>query len=534
MPKSNKEIVHGYHENKENCRVSICRKEWRVWLLLSFIIFLGAGLRLYRIGWSSLWIDEGYSAWAAQHSFYYLWKVLPIFEFNPPFYYIALKCWSSIFGDSEAALRSLSALAGTATIPVLFFMGRVVWNGITGTYVGLFAAGLFALFPMHVQYGQEARTYALLALFFAISLLSALAMIQQHNRLQSLSGWGGDRISSIAAIMGLGAGVALVMWSHNTGALAVLAISTGLIYWWAVRIRYDKGVLVKLLISAFLALIIISPNVADLLSRTKAINHSFWIEKPTLPVISDAIKNLLGTAGEGGVTIMMIVAALAIIGVSAMWKRGQKAEAVLLVMAGILPFMAELLISILAMPVFLEKTLLYINLPIFLLVGFGAYEAFQIYRVSFAVAICFALFVSVASGYETSKKEPWNEIVNYLSVKLSAGQPVVYAMTDVGWALNYYTQKHKSQFVSHGIPYSWPDASDESFAKNGADYQVEISDLVRVDKIVNASARIGFVLRNPEKSDPRSIIANALMGKNYKLIESRRFRNIAVMIFEKR
>src|SRR3989344_2939011 len=55
----------------------------------------------------SLWRDEAFSYLLAQKSIIDIIR-LTAQDFNPPFYYIMLHFWISIFGKSEIALRSLS------------------------------------------------------------------------------------------------------------------------------------------------------------------------------------------------------------------------------------------------------------------------------------------------------------------------------------------------------------------------------------------------------------------------------------------
>ena len=66
--------------------------------------------------------------------------------------------WAKVFGTGEVGLRSLSALCGTAFIPVIYAIGARA----AGVRVGLVAAALAALNPLLVWYSQEARAYALL------------------------------------------------------------------------------------------------------------------------------------------------------------------------------------------------------------------------------------------------------------------------------------------------------------------------------------------------------------------------------------
>jgi uncharacterized membrane protein len=103
---------------------------------------------------------------------------------TPPLYYVLSWGWIQAFGSGEVGLRSLSALLGTAAIPVVFAIG----NKLGGARVGYFAAALAATSPLLVWYSQEARVYALFFLFGALSLLCFLEAREKLER-RWLAGW---------------------------------------------------------------------------------------------------------------------------------------------------------------------------------------------------------------------------------------------------------------------------------------------------------------------------------------------------------
>src|SRR5271154_6292549 len=83
-------------------------------LALSLIILFCAALRLYHLGAASLWSDEIFSRYYANlFGLHYLLTNGLSRETNPPTYYLLLQGWIALWGSSEAALRSLSALAST-------------------------------------------------------------------------------------------------------------------------------------------------------------------------------------------------------------------------------------------------------------------------------------------------------------------------------------------------------------------------------------------------------------------------------------
>jgi 4-amino-4-deoxy-L-arabinose transferase-like glycosyltransferase len=88
-------------------------------------------------------------------------------ESTPPLYYLLAWLWSHVLGVHEVGLRSLSALFGTATVPVAFLAGRE----LIGRRTGLAVAAIVAVEPLLVWYSQDARAYALLVLLCTAALL---------------------------------------------------------------------------------------------------------------------------------------------------------------------------------------------------------------------------------------------------------------------------------------------------------------------------------------------------------------------------
>src|SRR5437763_7113662 len=82
------------------------------------------------------------------------------FESTPPLYYVLAWGWSQLFGVHEAGLRSLSTLAGVATVPVAGMIGIEA----AGRRVGVALAAVVALSPMLIWYSQDGRAYSLVVL----------------------------------------------------------------------------------------------------------------------------------------------------------------------------------------------------------------------------------------------------------------------------------------------------------------------------------------------------------------------------------
>src|SRR5436305_8294839 len=82
--------------------------------VLGGLLAIGALLRFATIASQSYWFDEAQAAHELHLSFGAMLHSMFARETNPPLYFVLGWLWVHAFGDGEAALRSLSALAGCA------------------------------------------------------------------------------------------------------------------------------------------------------------------------------------------------------------------------------------------------------------------------------------------------------------------------------------------------------------------------------------------------------------------------------------
>ncbi|HEX4719832.1 MAG TPA: glycosyltransferase family 39 protein [Thermoleophilaceae bacterium] len=142
--------------------------------LLAGITIAGALLRFLTLDVQSYWLDEVATVNILHKGFGHMFSAIASGESTPPLYYVVAWVWAKVFGTGEVGLRSLSALFGTATIPLAFVLGR----DLVGRRTGLVAAALCAFNPLLIWYSQEARSYALMILLTGMSLLAFLRALE--------------------------------------------------------------------------------------------------------------------------------------------------------------------------------------------------------------------------------------------------------------------------------------------------------------------------------------------------------------------
>jgi len=136
--------------------------------VLATIVLLGGGLRFATLGLQSYRYDEAVTAIRVLHSSLFdTLSAVPNSESSPPLYYAVAWLWSRLFGIGEVGLRSLSALAGTASIIVIYLAAST----LTTRRVGLIAAAIVAVNPFLIWFSQDARAYSLVFLLTCLSFL---------------------------------------------------------------------------------------------------------------------------------------------------------------------------------------------------------------------------------------------------------------------------------------------------------------------------------------------------------------------------
>jgi hypothetical protein len=187
------------------------RARSRAFWVVAGLTTVAALLRFLTLGVQSYHHDEVVTASRIlRGGFGHAMDAVGFSESAPPLYYALAWIWTQLTGTGEFGLRSLSALAGVATVPVAYLVGLE----LRGRRAGLMAAALVAVNPMLLWYSQEARAYSLLALLCAVSLLYCVRAIR-YGRPRDLTIWGIASALALAthyfAVFPIAAEVALLL-----------------------------------------------------------------------------------------------------------------------------------------------------------------------------------------------------------------------------------------------------------------------------------------------------------------------------------
>ena len=272
---------------------------WGVFVvLLAAIVFL----QLSAISDRSFWEDEAFTAGLISNDPELIIQRLGN-DVHPPLYWLLVSSWSKVFGDREWGLKSFSLLCLIFVFVLVYWLAKRLFDD----RVALLSAGLFALSPLALTYGHNARYYSLSALFGLLIVIAAQAYFQTNK-------WfylGIYVFSSVA-----------LLYTLYLGAALLLAVNL----WWLWQWISQERILARFLKWSGAQLIIIVlylPWIATLLStierkvpaqaastnwvrefavRVGYLGYSFAVGEFYSPL------NLLAWLGLGIVVVMLIAA----------------------------------------------------------------------------------------------------------------------------------------------------------------------------------------------------------------------------------
>jgi 4-amino-4-deoxy-L-arabinose transferase-like glycosyltransferase len=140
-----------------------------------------------------LWRDEAlFITIARTGSVRDLLRVLQFHESHPPLFYMMMRSWLWLVGDSDSRALLLPVLLGVALVPVMYVAGSQLYS----RRAGFIAAALTAIVPALNEYSAEIRPYSLLPL---LVMLSCWALVVALKR-RSLLAWGAYTAATIALV----------------------------------------------------------------------------------------------------------------------------------------------------------------------------------------------------------------------------------------------------------------------------------------------------------------------------------------------
>ena len=372
-------------------------------LLAIFVV--GLALRLYGLGSESLWWDEVYAIATMAHPGSLEIVRLSSTDNNPPFFYLILHFWMLLAGDSAFAVRLPSALAGALAIPVMYGVGKLLFD----RSAGLVGALILALGAYHVRYAQEARAYGPMVFFTLLSFYFFVKLVKEGRTPYATGGY-------VAC-------TALLMYTHFYAVFFALA---QVLYLLASRkdLRgwiLPGGVLALLYLPwvLLLAVNVLSPAGAWQGGTT-------WIPEPTVADVARIFQ-----AYSGSLPLAIVLTSLAGYGLFRT-LRGDRTTAYLLLAWLLVPIIVPFIASHLYRPMLTDRYTIAAAPAFYLLAtqGIAGFRGYAYGERRYAQALLVVLVaalsvVSMVGYFYAVTKQPWRELAGYVDTHGRSGDLVL-------------------------------------------------------------------------------------------------------------
>jgi len=405
-------------------------------LWLGAVVVLGAMLRFVFLGNHSLWVDELFSLLYARLNTADLLAQVGQNDNHPPLYYLLLNFWIRMTGESEFAIRSLSALFGVLAVVVTYGLGRLLYN----ERIALSAALLLAVSKFAIYYSQEARMYSQLMFLGPLSAYCFWRLV--HT----------PRPGSLAAYV---LSTALLLYTQSYGLFIVIAQNAYLLLVRLLNLQDSLRIKPRTWVWAqFGVALLFLPWINVLATRIgKLSTEGFWVDRPSLRTLAGTFSEFSGSGPVLRVLLVSLVLiaavwlAIEIIGTIRRPAPGKAAESTHL-------RATSFLFLCLLMPVVLPFAASQISTPIYVNraagVGYFAFcllVAEQLWRFRYKLAVFsvgllivgLSLRIILVPGYAHAGAYKYREIVNYVAHNAPEDAVVVLCGDDfLSWPFTHY------------------------------------------------------------------------------------------------
>jgi mannosyltransferase len=348
---------------------------------LAALTVLAAILRFSTLDVQSYWFDEAVTVGLVKSSFGHMLSSIGGSESTPPLYYMIAWVWSRAFGDGEVGLRSLSALAGTAFVPVAYAAAAELSSRRTA----LLVAALAAVSPLLIWYSQEARSYSLLVLFAGLSFLFFLRQLRQPR-------------DSMLALWTLASGLAIA--THYFAGFLVAPEAA-----WLVLRAHDR----RRPAVAIGALLLVAGALLPILIRQRRLDLTSFITQTSLAKRAAQVAKqfIVGYASPAETAVTVIGALLVAYGLWLAYSRlvdRERRSARLALFVGLTAVGVPILLALLGADYLDTRNVLAAWLPLLVVpaMGYAARQAGRSGLAAFALLCALSLFVTVSVWANTS------------------------------------------------------------------------------------------------------------------------------------
>ena len=401
-------------------------------------------------------------------------------DVHPPLYYLLLSLWLPL-GSGEGHVRLLSALFSVASIPLMYFVAKAIYEDIRA---GLIAAAILAFSPFQIWYAQEARMYAMLTfLVLASALFFVLAL-----RRGSASDWVGFVLATT-----------LALYTDYGAIWYLMAISL----FYLSRIKRFPRTFLGWAFSYVAITVLYAAWLPSLWKQTRQVTDSFWLPPPSFQTVLGTFLDFNSFNFPWmGVPVLYMSTVFVFTYIVPNKEGWQRPFLTLWLFA---PLGISLVLS-LRQPIFLSRGLIAASLGYYLLVT-GTILQFRTRKTMIALLLPLLAMNLISIGHNAwqAEKEDWRAAAAYVAQEARGrGEGlIVFVPSYAELPFMYYFQQYGLALETQGYP-------EDEFLLHPDPKKV-----ATVEGIFDGRPAVWLVLRDVEAVDPDWTVKGWLDSHGY-------------------
>jgi len=395
---------------------------WFLLILISGVIYFAG------ISHESIWWDEAFSAFMAEHTPSEILYFIPT-DNHPPLYYLLLHLAVSAFGNSAWALRLPSVLGAIGLVAL------GVWpvRRVLGDKTALIYSGLTLLTPVILIYAHEARMYSLTNFSVTACALFGFLAVKENRFVD----WALFGLFSLASA-----------YLHYYGLMAAFFTNLLLFVWILFK---NQSRLKAYLITAGIVCLGYIPWVKVLLQQIQNVSRGFWVSAVSLEGIFNALiqpfayKEIYPSPTPGMVALLLlslivIVSGLVIVFRDKVTNSNQFPSFTLTIY--LCSFITPIIISQFSRPIFYERYVIVLDGLFLLLLSLGVSLLPKKWLQVGALIIYAVLNIfTIKDVYTQFFNYPMKEVASYLKDEIQPGDLIITSeQYSMGPALYFFPQ----------------------------------------------------------------------------------------------
>lgn len=507
--------------------LDVARSKWmrdrvrdaRIKSALLALVLMAFALRVYHLDFQSLWRDEVDAITFATRAFPKLLTTFIKPKENGPLYFLLLRPWIALTGDSEFSVRFFSLAFGILAVPLTYALGRR-WLSPVGSMLG---ALLMAFSPYLIWYSQEAKMY---------TLITFLTMLSLHFYAEALTR--GRWLYWASYIVA----TSFCLYTHILAALIIPLEIVLFVVWWP-RYRARLRPWLAAIGCVTLPYIPLAIWEVPLLLSSYETGHPFYPLHQILRILLIAFSR-----GVSGVTTSWLLVPTSVLfiflllagafldderltlAIGSGARRGEESilspakrevKVMTLLLYLFLPIIGLYLIS-LGMPIFAERYLIYIAPAFYLLLARGLAAVKLKSKAVFALCLALTLALNVQSIWAQSHikmKSDFRSAAHYFALHREPSDLVLFLVPYVRETFEYYYRD--------GYRWASSPCTNDGMSEGELD--------VNLGKMTVGHKSVWLVASEAEACDQRGLVKAWLDG-NGDLVDKKELARVSLYRYE--